>query len=282
MRCCLLAILPCLITLSLPQDALAERSDLTAAQTMVERQEFDAALAALGRLLRRGELGPTEVAQVYRATAECAAALRRPNEARDAFEMLLAIDPDYYVPSGESPLIREPFEQALAAWEGRSRPELVYQPPSGIADDEPLVVAPTLSFDAAPLLFSTVRLYFRAEGAQRYRTRELEEGHAEIAPARFEGATGLEVYFSIHDEHGNEVTRIGEPDEPFRIPVGASRSGNGGRRLYQRWWFWTALGAVVVGLAVGLSVGLATVDDEENPCIRNFGSDCDLDVQLDL
>jgi len=42
------------------------------------------------------------------------------------------------------------------------------------------------------------------------------------------------------------------------------------------------VGAAVVGLAVGLSVGLTAGAEDEDPCIRNFGSECDLDVQLGL
>jgi hypothetical protein len=260
-----------------------ERADLAEARGMVERQEFDEALDALDQVLQTGELGPAEVAAVYRLIAECTAALRRPDEARDAFVLLLVVDPEFYVSSSESPLIREPFEQALAAWEERPRPELDYQPPAGIAEDEPFVVAPTLRFDSAPLLFSTVSLHVRAEGARRYRAMDLEGGQVQIPPSRFEDATALEIYFTVHDEHGNTVAFVGEPGAPLRVPVGEPVSGDGeGRRLHQRWWFWTIIGAAVVGLAVGLSVGLGTADDRESPCVRNFGSECDLNVHLDL
>ncbi len=42
------------------------------------------------------------IVTVYRGLAKCAAALRRSDEARDAFVHLLVIDPEYYVSSDAS------------------------------------------------------------------------------------------------------------------------------------------------------------------------------------
>jgi tetratricopeptide (TPR) repeat protein len=40
------------------------------------------------------------------------------------------------------------------------------------------------------------------------------------------------------------------------------------RRLYRRWWLWTAAGAVVAGAAIGLGVGLALHRDNSYPPVQ--------------
>jgi hypothetical protein len=51
---------------------------------------------------------------------------------------------------------------------------------------------------------------------------------------------------------------------PVDVPDDAEPTGTGRRGVHQRWWFWTIIGAVVVGgVATGLALGLR--DDDEVP-----------------
>ena len=284
----LVLFLSTLILLSMPLSASAQSEALQAARAQVENQEFEDAQESLTLLLESGELGPEQLVEVYSSLAECAAALRQPDVATDAFVRLLAIQPDYYVSSSASPLLREPFEQALSHWNENERPSLQYQPPQSIADDEPYVIRLNIDQESMPSLFATVRLHYRTDPTAFFTTVDFQNGQAEIPEDSLEDTESVELYLSVHDDYGNVVARAGSPEEPIEIAVGEASgpveqqdgNGHGQRRpIYQRWWFWTIIGAAVVGLAVGLPVGL-TRSGQDDPCVDVLGGTCDLEVSL--
>lgn len=256
---------------------------------MVDRQEFEDAQESLTMILESGELGPSQVVEVLSALAECAAALRQPEGATNAFIRLLVIQPDYYVASGASPLLRDPFEQALAHWNENERPALRYQPPRSIADDEPFVISLELERVFLPALFATTRLHYRTASEDFFDAVDMENDRAELEPELFEDADELEFFVSAHDSYGNVIARRGSPEEPLVVEIGEAVAtlnpedptvGPVERRpVYQRWWFWTIIGTAVIGLAVGLPVGLTRANPDD-PCESALGGSCDFIVDL--
>lgn len=267
----------------------AQAEALEEARAMVERQEFEEAQEALTGILESGELGPEQLVEVYESLAECAAALRQPDVAMDAFIRLLVIQPDFYVASSASPLLREPFEQALAHWDENERPTLSYQPPQSIDADEPFVITLDLDQESLPSLLSTVRLHYRTDSASFFTPLDFDNGRIEVDSELFEDADQLAIYISAHDSYGNVVARVGSPEEPLMLEVGEAseeqtvpdpnRRRRVRRPVYQQWWFWTIIGTAVVGLAVGLPVGL-TRSSQDDPCESALGGPCDLVVDL--
>lgn len=277
-----------LAILCVPLGVSAQAEALQEARAMVDRQEFEEAQEALTVILERGELGPEQLVEVYRSLAECAAALRQPDVATDAYIRLLVIQPDFYVASSASPLLRDPFEQALAHWDEQERPTFRYQPPQSIAADESFVVNFDFDQDPLPSLLTTARLHHRASASGFFTPVDIENGRVEVAPDHLDSSEQLEIYLSVHDSYGNVVARVGSPEEPLVIAIGEASSTtepqdpNGQRRrrpVYQRWWFWTIIGTAVVGLAVGLPVGL-TRSAPNDPCESVLGGSCDLFVDL--
>ena len=67
------------------------------------------------------------------------------------------------------------------------------------------------------------------------------------APTLAPGAR-VDYYVRALDEHGGVVAESGTPTLPFRlqvaVPIEARREPP---RWYQKWWFWTLVGAVAVG-----------------------------------
>jgi len=67
------------------------------------------------------------------------------------------------------------------------------------------------------------------------------------APSLSPGAR-VDYYVRALDEHGGVVAESGTPTLPFRlqvaIPIELRREP---QRWYQKWWFWTGVGAVVAG-----------------------------------
>jgi tetratricopeptide (TPR) repeat protein len=284
-------LLPTLIAMMccLPLAARAQTDALEEARAMVEGQEFEAAQEALTTLLESGDLDLEQLVEVYRLLAESAAALRQPDAATDAFIRLLVIQPDFYVASSASPLLREPFEQALAHWNENERPTFRYRPPESIDSNEPFIIALEIDQEALPSLFAVVRLHYRASDGDLFASVDLDNGRGEVSEDHFEDADQLAIYLTAHDSYGNVVASVGSPDEPLRIGVGEASEAqpvqdpDGRQRerrpVYQRWWFWTIIGTAVVGLAVGLPVGL-TRSTPDDPCESALGGPCDLVVDL--
>lgn len=280
----LLVILSCCLQ---APEAVAERATRTMdeARVMLRRQEYGRARRALQQLLESGELRPDGLVEIYSNLARCSAALRRPQEARDAYVRLLAIDPAFYVASHESPLIREPFEQAQAFWQDRQTPSLRFETPQQISRAEPFTVDAVITQGEGPALLERITLHVR-QSVGSFHDIETVDGRAEIPPELFSrGGDSLELFLTAHDEWGNTVVSLGSADEPLRIPLGEEASSAERpppqRAWYQQWWFWTIVGAAVVGLAVGIPVGLTT-SDSGGGCEDALGAACDFELHPEL
>jgi hypothetical protein len=263
--------------------AEAEAPSLERARAMIERQEYAQARRALQGLLESGGMQRDQLVETYRHLAECAAALRDPDAAREAFVLLLAMDPAFYVPTEESPLVRGPFEQARAFWETHQRPGLSFTPPVGPPPPGPAVVQADVRRGDRPALAHAATLHVRRSDGT-YRDVEAPEGRAEIPPEDLEGADELSLYFTLHDEWGNTTAEAGSAASPLIIALREEADepdARQPRRWYRQWWFWSIVGAAVVGLAVGLPVGLAT-SDEEGGCTEALGASCDFELHPEL
>mgnify|MGYP001815107205 CR=1 FL=1 len=265
--------------------ARAEVGDdpLAEARTQLEAMEYEEAAATIQDVIEGGDLLPEQLARAYQGLAQCAAALRRPDEAQAAFVRLLAIDPDFYVATDESPLVREPFEAATRFWRGEERPSVSYTPEAELGQDEPLVVEPEISRGPISGFPAELTLHLLAPGG-RYVAYLGEGDRVTVAPADLEGLEVAAFYLALRDEHGNALAMEGSSEAPLEVELAGGRAGGGGgggdiqgptRPLYEQWWLWTIVGVVVVGLAVGLPVGL-TAGSGEGPCERAFNGPCDL------
>lgn len=185
--------------------------------------------------------------------------LERPDEAREAFEAMLALDPYHVVrePSG-SPKIASFVEQVRATVVGdaaldpdvRLRPQL---PRAGrVGRDTPI------RFDVeGPPRVERLTVFVRGVGDPGYQPVEAEPDDGSFVvhvPAR-DAPDELELYAQGRDADDRVVSRAGEPLAPLTLPIRASGEPRA-TSLLERWWFWTAVGAVVVGgLVLGLTLG---------------------------
>lgn len=277
----LLALGALSLGVALPLQGWAEGGgQLVAAREAMDRLEYGEAREALGGALASGHLEPVTLAETYRRLAECFAALRMPEEARDAFERLLAIDPDFEVAEDQSPLVRQPFEEAVAFWRGRERPRLRFLPPQTLAAGEPLVVEPDVEPGAIPGLAAEITLHLLGPAGETT-TFVGADGQIEVSAAELAGLDHAAFYLALRDEHGNAVAYLGGPEDPIEVAIEEGGSGPGGpppggRPWYTEWWLWTAVSVVVVGLAVGLPVGLALGGGGGDPCQGALGGPCDM------
>jgi hypothetical protein len=252
------------------------------AQSLLSAQDYGPAQQELRRLLRSGQLGPAQLVVVHRELAKCSAALRQPDNARQAYVHTLALDPEFVVAADQSPLVREPYEAAAAYWQGRDRPSYRYQPPAEFPASEPAVIRPEVDDGGIPALFSRQTLYLRMTDGS-YHPREGQDGQFTLPAEELTGSTELVFFLALNDEHGNRAAQLGSAEAPFHVALTATEGDDNRqvtrRQWYRTWWFWTTVGVVVVGLSLGLSVGL-TRNREPNveSCNDAFGAACDVEA----
>ena len=227
--------------------------------------------------------------ELYRLLGTANGVLGRNDDAVDAFQRLLAIDPDHHLPRGLSPKITKPFKEAGGYWIDRPgglgvAPNL----PREVGPNKPIAVA--VKLDDPLQMAANVRLSYRREGDPDYQKMEQPAGGA-ISLAMAPGINFtipaaevqarrtdymLEVFFTALGPTGSELRTAGDAVHPLQIVVRASRdlepvatTGNGNTLIatttpekkkspafLKKWWFWTAVGGVVVvGAALGGGLG---------------------------
>jgi hypothetical protein len=144
--------------------------------------------------------------------------------------------------------------------------------------DEPFLVHATVSDDVA---VRHVRLFFRVEGADAYRSIEMTPGKGDsytgTIPAHRRSDRAIEYFIQAEDSTGNIALR-GGAFEPLRIAdPSAVEPGGVASQLtmqtpatprkpwYKKWWVWTIAGAVVIGAAAGGGGGGGGDDNTEPP-----------------
>jgi tetratricopeptide (TPR) repeat protein len=197
-------------------------------------------------------------------------AMDRRDQAREAFETLLAFRPTY-VPDRRltSPKIARFFAKVRGGYETPlGPPSMSHRPPQqarprltrlrlGVVNLSPRL-RPVLRYrdSASPS-------YFSAEA------RALDDDGATFAlPAPAEGGLVL-YYFALMDRSGVTVQRLGSARRPYRLRAAAGDAPDAapgpaagvGTPWYKSWWFWTAVGAVAVGTGLGLGFGLSGADE---------------------
>jgi tetratricopeptide (TPR) repeat protein len=221
---------------------------LQLAQSFFTAGQFNDATGVLDRLLREPDNGRELLAEAYLLRGRVAAGLgdllaaevqfRRALELRPTIEILdprgqeaAALDAARKTVRGELHLVQAPLGEATA-----NQPARIDVKVEG--DSEKMVAALELGYRAADTgAFITTRAKPPATLAVP-------------APTLAPGAR-VDYYVRALDEHGGVLAESGTPSLPFRlqvaVPIELRREPP---RWYQKWWFWTAVGAVAVGAGV--------------------------------
>ena len=195
--------------------------------------------------------------------------LGRQAQARSAFEALLTLSPDHKLrdPSGSPKLQRffESVRQEVGATSSpggslRITPE---RPGGGVRAGATLTLRARLSGD--PGSGARTMLRWRTSREVTWRGAKMTGGHGRLS-ARLRlpsGELGYRLLYQIElrSGAGNLLARAGTRDKPLTLEVapGQARSE---RPVWKRWWFWTVIGAVVVG---GVTAGAVLLSREGAP-----------------
>lgn len=110
---------------------LAASPSLAQAQQLYQDQKYKKVLPLLKKALREDPT-PREQVDIYELMAMTHVVFGRTAKAREAFEQVLELNPDYEIPANASPKIRKAFRQAQKRAKKRRRPG----PPNAV-DESP-------------------------------------------------------------------------------------------------------------------------------------------------
>lgn len=260
------------LAVALPASALAQSGAeiLGQADAAYGEVDFERARTLAEQAIQAGGLSPQELVHAYQLVGVSASALGDAAASRQAFLLMVEIDPDARLDDTVPPRLRAPFLEArgmAGSHHGRLAAEVQLARAYSA-----LRITLTDPFD----IVTQVRLHARVEGQVEFSTTEHEP--ADEIMARASGASSadrMEYWLEALDEHGNRVLMLGSEFEPRvvgRIATaggaggtggseGSEGGGGGGPGVFGEPVFWIIVGAVV---AVGAGVGVGFAIDAQN------------------
>ena len=245
-----------LIILALLGDPGARvRVRLDAAKKLYDAQEYVAAIDMLRPVPSDPAATRAQRAQALEYLGLSYVILGKRQRAREAFEDLLSIDPNYTLrdPSN-SPKLRQFFEETKAAFVPGYKPAM----PAQMEHAAPVgaVAGHHVEFDAqvteGAKHVADVTVYWRQRGLLDFHHDGLARTDASyrgfVTPPHETVPYVLEYYLEARDVAGRVISRIGGPQEPLSIDVAGAPLPP--PPWYKRWWFWSAAGGVVAAGAI--------------------------------
>jgi hypothetical protein len=259
---------------------------LSEARQKLEDLDFPGALVAAERALESPQAGPAELVDAYRIKGLSLSAQDQKKESLDAFIKLLSIDPDFKISADVSPKLSAPFQQALVKARDFIPISLVHSPAGPHKNPKLKELTVNLASDPHSLV-KRLRACYRTSSGPWSRTPPIEISKPDSYTLPLPGAAPLknvQYYFEALTAAGGVLARAGSREEPFGAkpeivakapepdvvpPVAGGgyddEPEDGSPKWYQTWWFWTAVGAVVVGASVGIIAGASSGGNGSGP-----------------
>jgi hypothetical protein len=198
---------------SLPNPASARDSSLAEAERAYAAVDFSQTFERAEAALAEGAHSPRETARLYLLLGISAAALDKEDEARRAFGVVIALDPEVKLEQSLSPRIRAPYLEARGAFAGGTRLKAALSADSG-------ALAIALSGALEPV--RSVELAVRPKGAADFRVERLEPA-AELSFAPTADPAEVEVAVRLVDEHDNSLFEVGTRTNPRTLVLRGAR-----------------------------------------------------------
>ncbi len=257
-----------------PALSSAQNPLIAEGETMVDELRYEEALQTLSAALIRSGNSEQERARIYQLLARTYLTLNRSEEATGAYRSLLVLLPDHVPSSDLSPRFRDFFTGVRAQWESEGRPGVATAPPAPVSirhaspaqTDPEIAVLLTAELDDPDRRVASLVLAYRrgtSDVFQRVDCAPTESGYEATIPAEDVGAPLVEYYFEAIGADGLPIAGRGDVAAPLRIDVEEEGS------IASKWWFWTIIGAVVVGTAVGVGVAVSGDGNSQGTLVVN-------------
>jgi hypothetical protein len=189
---------------AIPVPALARESSLAEAERAYAAVDFAQTFERARAALAEGNHSPRETARLYLLLGISAAALDQEEEARRAFGVMIALDPEVKLEQSLSPKIRAPYLEARGTFAGSTRLRAALSVDAGA-----LAIALTGSLESV----SAVELAVRPKGSPDFRVERLAPA-AELSFAPPAAPAEVDVALRLVDEHDNSLLEIGTRTTP--------------------------------------------------------------------
>ncbi|MCK6552216.1 hypothetical protein L6R52_40675 [Myxococcota bacterium] len=227
----------------------------------------DDAVSLLERARGEGPYTRAEHVELYEQLGIAYAYLERSQDALDAFDMLLAIDPGRAISYTLSPKVTFLFEQARGRAADRVPAMVDVRWPLALTTTEPVPIDLEVVSDPKSFL-KAAKLHYRLRGAPRFEVVEVPlavtavPNRVELPPiaAASVRAEVVEVYVVTYDGRGNEVHLWGSAARPREIALRYEAPDP----WYAKWWVWAITGTVV---AAGASAAVFATTREPGPTV---------------
>ncbi len=199
------------------------------AQKQMDAADFEAAARTLNGALADPDNTTEALVVIYRMLGNCYLYLDDQSKAREAFERLLQVQPDYELPATAPPKLREIYRRLKDdIRRGRVKPvRLTHEPITSVPPDQPVVVAAEIQ--DLPL-GAKARVYYRRAGTESYSSVDMKRAprsdrFAGTIPA-YEfppgaGPLAMEYYVEVTDAAQRRVAGRGDALEPLAFQVSA-------------------------------------------------------------
>ncbi len=128
--------------------------------------DFRTAAGAFERACAADACTRPQLLRVYTGLATALASLGQTAKAAEAFKRVLFIAPDWQLPQGASPRLREPFDAALVFWRSRAAAQVTVKP-AALEQNQPASITAQLEADPLDLVDHLVLLVRRADREAR-------------------------------------------------------------------------------------------------------------------
>ena len=254
----------CLTSTWVLAEVLPRNAELDRGAALVERGDFEDAVATLERGLRQPDVSESQLAELYRLLGLAQLYLGDEERAREAFERLLQVRPDYDVPKGTPPKVKALYARIREdIRKRRLRPvALVVDPVVSVAASQPWPVRARI--DNLPL-GAKAKVFYRRGGAQTFSSVDFvhspdrEWTYTAVVPA-LEATAGArdewEYYVEVFDAAQRRLAGKGDAVEPLRAGVANVKGSDleAAPPWYQSPWPWVGIIAGVGAIAAVVTV----------------------------
>jgi hypothetical protein len=243
--------------------ALVAQSSLDRAARALADFRPDEAVALLTKAKDEGPYAHADHVRLYEQLGIAYAYLERADDAKHAFDVMLALDPTRAISYTLSPKVTFLFEQARARAGARPTPAIDLSWSRDLTVDDPIPIAVEVVADPHQFL-EKARVHYRTKGLPVWRETSLDlappgqVARIELPPAAAgsQQSESVEIYAVAYDEKGNEVLLWGTEKRPREIGLRYELP----EPWYGQWWVWVTAAAVVAAGA-GTAVYFVTQED---------------------
>jgi len=188
-------------------------ADADTAEQLYAKLDFEGANGVAERVIKKNGLSHQDLVRVYRVLAITYAVLDKEDQSRDAFQQLLAYDPDFVVDNNLGPKVSTPFQEARGYW--RALPQKPgIETAVAVRIGEAGTIRVTTRDPSKMVKKVTVGQRWASSGDYQTSVIAVGDGVQVEVPAAPTGKTRLDYYVQALDDRDDVVLEAGSKDVP--------------------------------------------------------------------